>query len=179
MFDAGSIGVIAMIILLIVIVLAVLLKLLNPGDREIEVQQVNATPVPFDDSRFMDAFVEPVYEDGLEHLEDAVDSIRNGWDVFEHGAYVEAAEEFIAASRSIDEASRKFREMLSMVDDQGSPQVKLSRQRLAECKRFRQGARDMEAACDAMLAGKKDDALALVSGAKGVRRQADEWKKEL
>jgi len=178
MFDSGGICTIVVIIVLIIVVLAVLLKVLNPGDRKIEVQQVNATPVPFDDGRFADAFMKPVYDDGLEHLENAVDSIRNGWDIFENGAFVEAAEEFIAAARSTDEASRKFRELLAMVDDPGNPQVKLSRQRLAECKRFRQGARDMEAACDAMIAGKRDDAMALVDGAKGVRKQAGEWKKE-
>ena len=179
MFDMGGICTIVVIVALVIIVLAVLLKLLNPGDRKIEEQQVNATPIPFDDGRFMDAFMKPVYDDGIEHLEDAVDSIRNGWEIFEHGAFVEAAEEFISASRSTDEASRRFREVLSMVDDQENPQVKLSRQRLTECKRFRQGARDMEAACDAMLAGKRDDAMALVDGAKGVRKQAGEWKKEL
>ena len=178
MVDISGLGAMILLILLILIALAIVLWLLNPRNRHIEARQVNATPIPFDDGKFMESFMKPIYEDGIEHLENAVDSIRNGFDIYDHGAYVEAAEEFISATRSTDEASRKFREVLAMVEDQETAHIQNARTRLTECKQFRQGAKDLEAACDAMLAGKKAEAQALVDSAKNLRRLAAEWKKE-
>ncbi|WP_048197708.1 hypothetical protein [Methanocella arvoryzae] len=178
MVDTAGLGAMIVLILLILIALAIILWLLNPKDRHIEAKQVNSTPVPFDDGQFMEAFVKPIYEDGLEHLENAVDSIRSGFDIYDNGAYVEAAEEFISATRSTDEASRKFREVLAMVEDQEAAPIKNARARLTECKQIRQGAKDMETACDAMIAGKKAEAQPLLDGARNLRRLAAEWKKE-
>lgn len=178
MVDTTGLGAMIVLIFLILLALAIILWLLNPANRQIGVKQVNATPIPFDDGKFMDSFMTPIYEDGLDQLENAVDSIRNGFDIYDHGAYVEAAEEFISATRSTDEASRKFREVLAMVEDQETAQIKNARARLVECKQLRQGAKDMEAACDAMIAGKKAEAQTLLDSAKNLRRLAAEWKKE-
>jgi len=177
MIDTTGLGAMIVLIFLILLALVIILWLLKPSNRKIEADQVNATPIPFDDSKFMNAFMGPVYEDGLEHLENAVDSILSGFDIFEHGSYVEAAEEFIAAAHSTDEASLKFREVLAMVEDQDTAHTKNARSRLIECKGFKQGAEDMEAACDAMLAGNKGEAQALIERAKNLRKHAREWKK--
>ena len=177
MFDTTGLGAMIVLIFLILFALVIVLWLLKPSNRKIEANQVNATPIPFDDGKFMDAFMGPIYEDGLEHMENAVDSIQNGLDIYEHGTYVEAAEEFIAASHSLDEASIKFREVLAMVEDQDTAHTKNARARLIECKGLRQGAEDMEAACDALLAGKTGEAQALLDRAKNLRKHAREWKK--
>jgi hypothetical protein len=176
MIDTYGLGAMVVLILLIVAALAIVMWLLNSANRDIAAKQINATPIPHDDGKFMDAFVGPIYDDGLEHLENAVDSLRNGLDIFDHGAYVEAAEEFIGATRATDEASRKFREVLAMVEDQEAAHIKKARGRLTECKQLRQGAKDLETACDAMISGKKDEARALIDGTKGLRKLVAEWK---
>jgi hypothetical protein len=65
-----------------------------------------------------------------------------------------------------------------MVEDQEAAHIKMARGRLTECKQLRQGAKDLETACDAMIAGKKDEARALIDGTKGLRKLIAEWKKE-
>ena len=49
-------------------------------------------------------------------------------------------------------------EVLAMVEDQEAAHIKKARGRLTECKQLRQGAKDLETACDAMIAGKKEEA---------------------
>jgi predicted transcriptional regulator len=131
-----------------------------------------------DESKFLTAFLKPVYDDGLEEMETAVDAIRDGLDFYDMGAFVDAGEQFIAAGRSNDAASLKFREVLSLVEDPAVDYAKNARHRLIDCKRFQELAEDMESACDAMLAEKVAEAGALIEKSADAKKFAEEWKKE-
>ena len=179
MVDFSGIAVIVIFIALIVAALAIALKLLSTGQELLEPQrQVNATPVPMDEAKFLAAFLKPVYDDGLEEMETAVDAARDGLDFYGRGAVVEAGEQFIAAGRSLDVAGRKFREVLGLVEDPGEEYARLSKARLAEVKRLAELAKDMDAACDAMLEGRKADADFIVDRVSHLRKLADAWRKE-
>ena len=178
MFDLTGIVVILIFILLIILALAVALKLLGTGEGQIAAQQVSGAPVPMDEGKFLIAFLKPIYEDGLEEMETAVGSIRDGGDLYRRDAYVEAAEEFIAGRRSVEAAARKFREVMSLVEDPEEGYVQKARARLAECKRFLELAKEMESACDAMLADRPAEARAIVDRTGHLRKLAEEWEKD-
>ncbi len=174
--DYSSVGIILLFILLIAAALAVALKLLGTGEGQVTTRQV--TSVPMDEDKFLTTFLRPVYNDGLDEMETAVDSIRDGLDFYEKGAFVNAGEEFIDAGRSFDAATLKFREVLTLVEDPAVDYAKKARNRLIDCKRLRDLAKDMESACDAMLEERASDARALEEKSKDVKKLAVEWKKE-
>ncbi|HEY3273374.1 MAG TPA: hypothetical protein VGJ92_06405, partial [Methanocella sp.] len=74
--DYNSVGIIFVFIMLIVIALVVALKLLGTGEEQITTRQINSTPIPMDESKFLTAFLKPVYDDGMEELDTAVEAIR-------------------------------------------------------------------------------------------------------
>jgi hypothetical protein len=176
--DYSSVGTIFIFILLIVIALVVALKLLSTGEEQITTRQVNSTPVPMDESKFLTAFLKPVYDDGLEEMETAVDAIRDGLDFYGRGAFVDAGEQFIAAGRSCDAAIRKFREVLSLVEDPALDYAGNATDRLRECNKLLELANDMESAGDAMLENNAVEARALVEKSADAKKFAEEWKKE-
>jgi hypothetical protein len=111
-------------------------------------------------------------------MDTAVDAIKDGLDFYERGAFVNAGEQFIDARHSIEEATHKFREVLSLVEDPAVDYAKNARHRLIDCKRFQDLAEDMESACDAMLADKAAEARALEEKSADAKKFAGEWKKE-
>lgn len=178
MFDMAGLGAIIIFIVFIILGLLLALKLLSPGETKnpADRDQLPATPIPADESKFLHGFLRPIYGDGIDHLETGVEVVKESLDFYERNAYVDAGEGFINAGRSIDAAARKFREVLNMVEDPDMDYAKLAKARLAECKQLRNMARAMEAACDAMIAGNKDEAAALVETARGMRGLAEGWK---
>ncbi|OPY29247.1 MAG: hypothetical protein A4E28_00992 [Methanocella sp. PtaU1.Bin125] len=178
MFDTGGLAIIIIFILLIVIALATALKLLSMNEDQLIAKQAGPQTQASEESNFVSSFLKPIHGDGLDELENAVDAIRNGYDYYRHEAYVNAGEEFIAARHSADAAARKFREVMSMVEDPGHEYAKMSLGRIEECKRFRELAKDMESACDAMLEDRAADAKAAVDKTGNLRKLVDEWKKE-
>jgi hypothetical protein len=176
--DYSSVGTIFLFIVLIIIALVVALKLLSTGEDQITTRQINSTPVPMDEGKFLIAFLKPVYDDGLEEMETAVDAIRDGLDFYGRGAFVNAGEQFIDAGRSIDAAIAKFREVLTLVEDPEVKYAKDARDRLRDCKRFQDLAKDMESACDAMLDDNAAEAGALEEKVKDIKKFAEEWQKE-
>lgn len=175
LYGIGAMVIAVFLLLLTVYIVIWFMKYFS--EKEIEAKQVSNTPVPMDDGKFIKTFIAPIYEDGLEEMETATECVKVGFASYRHGAYVEAGEEFIAATDSIDNATRKFREMLALIEDEVSADTKKARERLAECKRFREMARKMEAACDMMIANKPDEARALEDSARHLSKLADEWSK--
>ena len=178
MFDLGGLTIILIFIFLIVIAMATALKLLSMNEDQLIAKQAGPQTQASEESNFVTSFLKPIYGDGLDELENAVDSLRNGLDYFDHEAYVNAGEEFIAASRNSDTAARKFREVMSMVEDPGHEYAKKSLARIDECKRFREMAKEMESACDAMLEDRVAEARTIVDRASGLGKLVNEWKKE-
>ncbi len=178
MFDFGGIVIILIFIFLIVIAMVMALKLLSMNEDQLIAKQAGPLTQATEESNFVSSFLRPIYIDGLDGLENAVDSIRNGLDYYGHEAYVNAGEEFIAAGHNTEAAGRKFREVMSMVEDPGNEYAKKSLLHMDECKRFREMAKEMESACDAMLEGRKADAQAAVGRVGDLRALADAWKKE-
>jgi hypothetical protein len=178
MFDLGSLGVILIFIFLIAIALAIALKLLSMNEDQLRSRQAGPVTQAAAEGNFLESFLKPIYDDGLEQMENAVDSIGNGLDYYDHGAYVNAGEEFIAARHSIDTAYRKFREVMSLVEDRENEYAKKSIARMADCKRFLEMAKDMESASDAMLEDRDADAKAILDRTKDLRKMIDAWKKE-
>ncbi len=178
MFDLGGLTVVLIFIFLIVIALATALKLLSMNEDQLAAKQAGTLTQATEESNFVASFLRPIYDDGLEELENAVDSIRNGLDYYGHEAYVNAGEEFIAARQSTDAAAKKFREVMSMVEDSGNEYAKKSLAHIDECKRFREMAKEMESACDAMLEDRAAEAQAAMGRAGDIRALADKWKKE-
>ncbi len=134
--DLSGIGIILIFIILVFLALIVALKLLSTGDKLITTRQSYTTPLPADESNFLTAFLKPVYDDGLAEMETAADAFRDGLDLYGRGAYVNAGEQFIDAGRCTEAATRKFREVLSLVEDQTMDYAKFARHRLIDCKRF-------------------------------------------
>jgi hypothetical protein len=178
MFDFGGLAIILIFIFLIIIALATALKLLSMNEDQLIAKQGGPLTQATQETNFVASFLKPIYRDGLDELENAVDSVRNGLDYYGHEAYVNAGEEFIAAGHSTDTAARKFREVMSMVEDPGNEYAKKSLARIDECKRFREMAKEMESACDAMLENRVAEARAITDRTSGLRKLVDEWKKE-
>jgi hypothetical protein len=124
------------------------------------------------------AFLKPVYDDGLEEIDTAVEAIKDGFDFYGRGAFVDAGEQFIAAGHSNDAAIHKFREVLSLVEDPAIDYAINARNRLLECKELRELAKDMESACDAMLSDKFYESRAFEEKVQKARQFAEAWKKE-
>jgi hypothetical protein len=173
--DLSGLGIIIIFIILVFLALIVALKLLSTGDKLITTREIYSTPLPADESNFLTSFLKPVYDDGLSEMETAVDALRDGLDLYGRGAYVNAGEQFIDARRCIEAATRKFREVLSLVEDQTMDYAKFARHRLIDCKRFQELAEDMEKACDEMLAGKSFEAQALEEKSMDVRKLVEAW----
>jgi hypothetical protein len=180
MFDLSGVFVILIFIFLVIIALAVALKLLGLSLSEDTAggQQAGTPPAPGDEGRFLASFLQPIYDDGLDEMENAVDEVRDGLDFYGHGACVEAGEAFIAARRSLDAAARKFREVRTLVEDPQVEHAIKARSRLDECQRLAEMAEAMENACDATLEGREAEARALEDKASGLRKLTEEWKKE-
>lgn len=178
MFDIGGLTIILIFIFLIIIAMATALKLLSMNEDQLIAKQSGPQTQSSEESNFVTSFLKPIYSDGLDELENAVDSIRNGLDYYDHEAYVNAGEEFIAASRSADTAARKFREVMSMVEDPGHEYAKKSLARIDECKRFREMAKDLESACDAMLEDRAADAKKMLDRTSGIRKLVNDWMNE-
>lgn len=177
--DLGSIGIIFLFILLIIVALVVAIKLLSTGEEEITTSHLSPTPAgPLDEGKFLTAFLKPIYDDGMEEMETAVDAVKDGLDFYARGAFVDAGQQFIDARRSIEAATRKFREVQSLVEDPAVDFAKKARNRLIDCKRLGDLAKDMESACDAMLDSRAADARALEERAGDNKKFAEEWKKE-
>lgn len=176
--DYTSVGIIFLFIVLIIIALVVAIKLLSTGEEEITTRQLNSTPVSVDDSTFLTAFLKPVYDEGIEEIDTAVEAVKDGLDFYDRGAFVDAGEQFIDARRSIDVATRKFREVQTLVEDPAVDYAKKARNRLIDCKRLGDLAKDMEGACDAMLDDRASEARALEEKARDNKKLVDEWKKE-
>lgn len=179
MIDLSGVFVVLLFIFLVIVALAVALKLLglslgdypaDPGARPARAGD--------DEGQFLESFLRPLYEDGLDEVEDAVDAVRDGLDLYGRGAFVEAGEEFIAARRSLEAATRKFREVRALVEDPAEAYTKSARNRLIECQMFQKMAEAMEGACDASLDGREVDAKGLEEQAADLRKMAAEWKKE-
>ncbi|MGA9139170.1 MAG: hypothetical protein WBZ29_03040 [Methanocella sp.] len=178
MFDLGGIAIIIIFIFLIVIALIMALKLLSMDEDQLIAKQGGPLTQATQETNFVASFLRPIYNDGLDELENAVDSIGNGLDYYGHEAYVNAGEEFIAAGHSTDAAVRKFREVMSLVEDTGNDYAKKSLAHLEECKRLREIEKDLESACDAMLENRAADAQAAMGRAGNIRALVDAWKKE-
>jgi hypothetical protein len=176
--DYSSVGIIFLFILLIIVALVVALKLLSTGEEQITTRQINSTPVPMYEGKFLTAFLKPVYDDGLEEMETAVDAMKDGLDFYGRGAFVDAGEQFIDGRRCVEAAILKFREVLTLVEDPEVDYAKNARNRLKDCKRLQDLAEDMESACDAMLDSRAADARALEDKVKDARKLAEEWKKD-
>jgi hypothetical protein len=180
MIDTTGLGIAVIFIFIIVAGLILALKLLSPGkDRSPAGGQEEAATasIPADEGRFLHGFLRPIYEDGLDDLETGVDVIRESLEFYGRGAFVDAGEGFIGAGRSIDSAARRFREVLNMVEDPGIEDATRAKARLVECRQLRVLARDMEGACDAMIAGNQAEADALVGKAKAAMPLVEGWKK--
>jgi hypothetical protein len=173
--DLSGLGIILIFIILVFLALIVALKLLSTGDRDITTRQINPTLAPADESNFLTSFLKPVYDDGLNEMETAVDALKDGLDFYGRGACVNAGEQFIDAGRSIEAATAKFREVLTLVEDQTLDYAKFARHRLIDCKRFQELAEDMEKACDEMLAGKAFEARALEEKSMDARKLVEAW----
>lgn len=176
--DLSGLGIIVIFIILVFLALIVALKLLSTGDKQITTRQIYTTPLPTDESNFLTSFLKPVYDDGLAEMETAVDALKDGLDFYGRGAYVNAGEQFIEAGRCSEAAIRKFREVLSLVEDQTVDYAKFARHRLIDCNRFQELAGDMEKACDEMLADKKFEARALEEKSRDARKLVEAWKKD-
>lgn len=176
--DLSGLGIIVIFIILVFLALIVALKLLSTGDKQITTRQIYTTPLPTDESNFLTSFLKPVYDDGLTEMETAVDALKDGLDFYGRGAYVNAGEQFIDAGRSIEAATDKFREVLTLVEDQTVDYAKFARHRLIDCKRFDELAKDMEKASDEMLAGKSFEARALEEKSMDTKKLVETWKKD-
>jgi hypothetical protein len=176
--DYSSVGIVFIFIILIVLALVVAIKLLSTGEEQITTRQISPTPATMDEGKFLTAFLKPVYDDGLAELETAVDALKDGLDFYGRGAFVDAGEQFIDGRRGIDAATGKFREVMALVEDPAVDYAKKARNRLIDCKRLQDLAKDMETACDAMLAGRSAEARALEEKVADARKIVDEWKNE-
>jgi len=175
-FDLTGLAMVLIAIVVIIMGLLIALRLLSPGDERLAARQVSEAAL--DEGRFLQGFLRPLYEDGVDHLDTAVEIAREALDFYAKGAYVDAGEGFIAAGRSAGDAARKFREVLGMVEDPAVDYARLAKVRLAEGKQLREWSRGMEAACDAAIAGNETEAAAQAEKARHLRAFIDQWKKE-
>ncbi len=147
----------------------ILMRLLDrPSDAEDEEEEEGGLAAPraekpaeLSDEEFIDSYTGPMLEDALEKLEMAVESIKAGLHFYGRNVWEEAGGEFHLAVNSIDNAAAGLKEIIGMVDDQGSEPVRLAKARLEECRRMRVLTIRMEEACDAMVEGKEEEAKKL------------------
>lgn len=179
-----SLGSMIVTIILIFIALYILLKFFREGNGEEEEKTPNAPEVlpesrlrqaQVNDERFLRLFTQPMFEEGINELETAVDSIRLGCELYGRGAWIEASEEFHEAGKNLDEASERFREVLAMLEDQDSAEAKKAKDGLSECKRFHMVSSDAENACDAMIEEREEDAKKIVPDIGEIEKMAREW----
>jgi hypothetical protein len=173
--DLSGPGIVLIFIILVFLALIVALKLLSTSDKQITTRQIYTTPLPGDESNFLTSFLKPIYDDGLSEMETAVDALKDGLDFYGRGAYVNAGEQFIDAGRSVEAATAKFREVLTLVEYKTMDYAKFARHRLTDCKRFQELAGDMEKACDEMLAGKTFEARVLEEKSLDGRKRVEAW----
>ena len=106
------------------------------------------------DEEFIDSYTGPIMDDALDKLESAVDSIKSGIDHYKGSVWEAAGEDFHSAVREIDNASSRFKEVVSMVEDQRSKPSRQANARIEEGRKLRVQAIHMEEACDARVEGK-------------------------
>jgi hypothetical protein len=177
-------GMAGMLVLAFIVLAAVyiLMRLLDrPSDDEEGEAGKSATrgekPAELSDEEFIGSYTGPMLEDALEKLEMAVESVRSGLHFYGGSVWEEAGGEFHLAVNSIDNAAGRLKEVVGMVEDQGSEPVRLAKARLEECRRMRALTIRMEEACDAMVEGKEEEARKLEAVKPELEKIADEWRK--
>jgi hypothetical protein len=176
-------GMAGMLVLAFFVLAAVyiLMRLLSrpPDDEEGEygkaAPRVNK-PAELSDEEFIGSYTGPMLEDAQEKLEMAVESIKAGLDYYGRSAWEEAGGEFHLAVNGIDNAAGRLREVVGMVEDQGSEPVRLAKARLGECRHMRALAIRLEEACDAMVEGKTEDAQKLAMVKNELEQMASAFK---
>lgn len=106
------------------------------------------------DEEFIDSYTGPIMEDALDKLDSAVDSIKSGIDYYQRSVWEAAGEEFHSAVKGIDNASTRFKEVVSMVENQQSKPSRQANARIEEGRKLRMLAIRMEEACDGRVEGK-------------------------
>lgn len=179
--DTTSLTIIIVIILLIILTAYLLLKFFGKGSDEVEEGKPVFIPRnmrPIDDETFTSTFTAPMIEDGLNDMDDGLESVRLACQYYENSAWVESGQEYHGAIKSFDSATRKFRDVLGMIEDPENADVKKATQYLSDCKRFRNYASDMEKACDAMVEERPDEASKLGANVRKIEKEAAAWQKE-
>lgn len=129
------------------------------------------------DREFVDSYTGPMLEDALDSLDAAVDSINSGLDYYNRSVWEAAGEEFHTAAKGIDDASARLKEVVAMVEDQGSSPSLQAKARIEECRKLRAMTIRMEEACDARVEGKGDEAKAAAGVMPELERLASSFKK--
>lgn len=181
MVETFGITAMAVMVVLALVAVYIIVKFFEgqSGPKDVELAPPEANPVqtlPMEEE-FVESFTRPMLEDGADLLDDAVESIKLGCSHYEHGAFVEASDEFHGAIRVLDEAADKFKEVLNDVENQGSEPARRAQRYLGDYKSFKAEAIKMENACDAMIEGNSKEADQLASKIDSLRRMASDWKK--
>ena len=113
------------------------------------------------DEEFIESYTGPMMDDALDTLEAAVDSAGSGLEYYRRSVWEAAGEEFHSAARDIDHASSRLKEIVSMVENQGSKPSRQANARVEECRKLRALTIRMEEACDARVEGKDGEAKQL------------------
>lgn len=179
-FGMAGMILLALFALVAVYILMRLLGRPSSGEGEAEEEGVPATskkPTEISDEEFIGSYTGPMLEDALEKLEMAVESIKSGLYFYGRSVWEEAGGEFHLAVNSIDNAAGRLKEIIGMVEDQGSEPARLAKARLEECRRMRALTIRMEEACDAMVEGKTEEARKLAAVKPELEKMASEWRK--
>ncbi|HTX43591.1 MAG TPA: hypothetical protein VMC61_02590 [Methanocella sp.] len=161
----------------------IIMRLLDrpPVDEEPESGEAaprREAPTELSDEEFVGSYTGPMLEDAREKLELAIESAEAGLHFYGQGKWEEAGGEFHIAANNVDNAMGRLREVIGMVEDQGSAPVRQAKARLEESRRIRALAIRMEEACDAMVEGKTEEAQKLAMVKNELERAASAFKEE-
>lgn len=178
----GMTGMIVLAILALAAIYIFIRLMGRPSGDDDEPEEVPASPAEkrpamISDEEFIESYTGPMLEDALESLEGAVDSIRAGLEYYKRSVWEAAGEEFHSAVKGIDNASERLKEVVAMVEDQGSKPSKQARSMAEECLRLRALTIQMEEACDARVDGKVEEAKRLDGVMPELERLASSFKK--
>ncbi len=178
----GMTGMIVLAVLTLVAIYILIRLMGRPSGDEDEREEGPASPsekkpAMMSDEEFIESYTGPMLEDALESLEGAMDSIRAGLEYYKRPAWEAAGEEFHSAVKGIDNASERLREVLALVEDQGSKPSRQAKARAEECRRLRALTIQMEEACDARVDGKEEEAKRLETVMPELERLASFFKK--
>jgi tetratricopeptide (TPR) repeat protein len=169
MVDTFGISAMAITVLLLLAAFYIIFKFIRHGEERKQDYEMNAeyglssADVFKKEEEFLNSFTRPMIDDAKEDMDNAFESIKSGIGLYDHGAFVEASDEFHSAIKDIDLAIQKLRDVLGLIENPENKDAHEARDLLNESKKFRKDLEDMENACDAMINGDIEGAKVFLS----------------